>query len=526
MMLMLVCVFVLLGVQGLQGQDVCRNKCRTELCYLADETDCRRFIMCEEVAPGNQYTAIVMHCAYGTFWAGLQVERTILCDSQKNVNCSINYCEWRKKGEKFDLQDSNCKIYWECSSGVLTPSCCGEQRKFDPKAKACVADLTCADQCPIKKVADTAFTRLCRKKCRTELCYLADETDCRRFIMCEEVAPGNQYTATVMHCAYGTFWAGLQVERTILCDSQKNVNCSINYCEWRKEGEKFGLHDSNCKIYWECSSGVLTPSCCGEQRKFDPKTKTCVADLFCADQCPIKKDVGSHTSMPAPGVCSQTVMSAPDVCSHTVMYVPVADTAFTRLCRKKCRTELCYLAEETDCRRFIMCEEVAPGNQYTATVMQCAYGTFWAGLQVERTILCDSQKNVNCSINYCEGRKEGEKFDLQDSNCKIYWECSSGVLTPSCCGEQRKFDPKAKACVADLTCADQCTIKKDICKKGVQKYEIQDSHCRTYMLCNVELGDERWCCPSGRKFDSGTECCVPLEEADKCNDYCPPGYKE
>ncbi|WAQ94190.1 hypothetical protein MAR_006661, partial [Mya arenaria] len=109
--------------------------------------------------------------------------------------------------------------------------------------------------CPFDRVVSKYDAMVCRNKCRTELCYLADETDCRRFIMCEEVAPGNQYTATVMHCAYGTFWAGLQVERTILCDSQKNVNCSINYCEWRKEGEKFDLQDSNCKIYWECSSG-------------------------------------------------------------------------------------------------------------------------------------------------------------------------------------------------------------------------------------------------------------------------------
>ncbi|XP_052799196.1 uncharacterized protein LOC128230787 isoform X2 [Mya arenaria] len=266
-------------------------------------------------------------------------------------------------------------------------------------------------------VADTALTRLCRNKCRTELCYLADETDCRRFIMCEEVAPGNQYTATVMQCAYGTFWAGLQVERTISCDSPKNVNCSINYCQGRNEGEKFDLQDSNCKIYWECSSGVLTPSCCGELRKFDPKAKACVADLTCYDQCPIKKDV---------------------------------------------------------------CLPNGPATE-----------------------------------------------PLDDANCRTYWNCGDKNPLPVCCESGMGYDPETAECKAN-GCTDICPpqYEKDICKKGVQKYDIQDNHCRTYMQCNAELGDERWCCPSGRKFDSGTEGCVPLEEADKCNDYCPPGYKE
>lgn len=193
-------------------------------------------------------------------------------------------------------------------------------------------------------------------------------------------------------------------------------------------------------------------------------------------------------------------------------------------CRRKCKTELCYLADENDCRNFIMCQKDSMGL-YHATLQPCAFGTYWAGLQAQRKITCDVPENVQCKIDYCDKRPPGSKFDHLDGNCKTHWECSPrGKPIPKCCGEGLMYSDSEGKCVEDRQrrCHDKCPIKSDACLIPGKKTEYyDDGNCRTYWNCEVKR-PHPVCCPKGQGYDV-VNGCVTMPS---CNDTCPNQYEQ
>ncbi|KAL4222139.1 hypothetical protein ACF0H5_018179 [Mactra antiquata] len=258
-------------------------------------------------------------------------------------------------------------------------------------------------------------------------------------------------------------------------------------------------------------------------------------------------------------------------------------------CSEKCKTEVCYLAHPTDCRKFIVCKQGA--INYMGTEQFCAFGTFWGGFMRQQKVTCDLPSNVRCNIDYCRGRAYGETFDHPDQNCKTYWQCGETGPVPQCCFDGYRYDRRINQCVEDVegTCRDICPIKVDACMRlgqatdffddgncktywdcedrhphpvccpdgmgyvrdqgcvampncrdkcprqyepdmclTAESYPLLDSHCRTFMKCNAVEGDERWCCPSKHVFNATTMRCEPdtTVGGPVCDDICPYEYNQ
>ncbi|XP_060603928.1 uncharacterized protein LOC132756707 isoform X2 [Ruditapes philippinarum] len=194
-----------------------------------------------------------------------------------------------------------------------------------------------------------------------------------------------------------------------------------------------------------------------------------------------------------------------------------------RLCAEKCKTEHCYLADELDCRNFINCQQDTRSS-YHATLQPCAFGTYWAGLQLQQKITCDVPTEVVCNRDYCGGLASGAKYDNPDGNCKTYWDCGiDGKPKPRCCKDGFRFDNKRNECVQDLLgrCHDKCPIKKDACVgKGNQTEFFDDGNCVTFWDCE-DFTPHPVCCPEGQGYDAVRGCINnPL-----CKDICPDQYK-
>ncbi|XP_060577491.1 uncharacterized protein LOC132734715 [Ruditapes philippinarum] len=194
-----------------------------------------------------------------------------------------------------------------------------------------------------------------------------------------------------------------------------------------------------------------------------------------------------------------------------------------RLCAEKCKTEHCYLADELDCRNFINCQQDMRGSYY-ATLQPCAFGTYWAGLQLQQKITCDVPENIVCNIDYCAGLANGARYDHPDGNCKTYWRCGrTGKPEPRCCQDGFRFDNRLNECVQDLLgrCHDKCPIKTDACVgKGNQTEFFDDGNCVTFWDCE-DFNPHPVCCPEGQGYDAVRGCINnPL-----CRDICPDQYK-
>ncbi|XP_045168233.2 uncharacterized protein LOC123531392 [Mercenaria mercenaria] len=193
------------------------------------------------------------------------------------------------------------------------------------------------------------------------------------------------------------------------------------------------------------------------------------------------------------------------------------------LCKRRCKTEVCYLSDINDCRNFITCSQDARGN-YHATLQPCAFGTYWAGLQKQKKITCDLPENVACKIDYCAGLSEGATYDHRDGNCKTYWECDRyGKSFPKCCPDGFRYSNRRGECVQDRLslCQDKCPIKIDACLVPGTKTEFfDDGNCVTYWNCE-DLHPHPVCCPEGQGYDVIQGCI----DNRLCKHKCPDQYK-
>ncbi|XP_052810984.1 uncharacterized protein LOC128238781 [Mya arenaria] len=202
-----------------------------------------------------------------------------------------------------------------------------------------------------------------------------------------------------------------------------------------------------------------------------------------------------------------------------------AQIALNNQCLGKCITELCYLSDDTDCRKFIMCERDAQ-SRYKASLQPCAFGTYWGGYDQQRRITCDRPYNVNCNIDYCAGRVSGEKFKHPDGNCKTYWECTGNVPMPFCCPDGYYFDSTLNMCQTDetFTCHDACPLRADAAacmQLGQASAFLDDGNCRTYWDCEQQ-NPHPVCCTAGKSYDIRTGTCITNMN---CRDECPQQYQ-
>ncbi|XP_052800768.1 uncharacterized protein LOC128231706 [Mya arenaria] len=201
--------------------------------------------------------------------------------------------------------------------------------------------------------------------------------------------------------------------------------------------------------------------------------------------------------------------------------------AMNKLCEAKCRTEVCYLPDNKDCRNFIVCDQDALG-QYFGSLQPCAFGTFWSGFDQTTTFSCAHPASASCSVNFCSRRSAGDTFSHTEPNCKTYWECkrdpATGILMPkpSCCKDGFMFN--GVQCVVDNNneCHDICPLTNEAapCIDGSPTFHSDDGNCRTYWKCN-KTNPLPVCCSEGKGYDVATGTCA----ANGCRDSCPPQYQ-
>ncbi|XP_052256484.1 uncharacterized protein LOC127861844 [Dreissena polymorpha] len=179
-----------------------------------------------------------------------------------------------------------------------------------------------------------------------------------------------------------------------------------------------------------------------------------------------------------------------------------------------------------NCKTYWECTPKGPkpfccrdGFRYDATTKDCV---------VDVAGTCNHVCPIK--IDACMQLGQSSEF-LNDGNCRTYWNCEDRRPHPVCCPDGQGYDIQANRCVPNVGCRDQCPREymPDNClQQGVEKYNIHDSHCRTYMRCNAQDGDERWCCPSGEYFNTATQICeiMQADSTNVCDDVCPLGYKE
>ncbi|XP_053373777.1 uncharacterized protein LOC123531382 [Mercenaria mercenaria] len=148
-----------------------------------------------------------------------------------------------------------------------------------------------------------------------------------------------------------------------------------------------------------------------------------------------------------------------------------------------------------------------------------------------RCVRANGKCHDNCPIKIDACLVPGTKTEFfDDRNCVTYWDCEERHPHPVCCPEGQGYDV-IRGCINNPLCKDECPpqYKPDIClQPGIEKYSLVDGSCRTYMKCNAIKGDERWCCPSGYRFDGNTQKCIEITPNMNvsCTDHCPQNYNE
>ncbi|KAL4222146.1 hypothetical protein ACF0H5_018186 [Mactra antiquata] len=179
--------------------------------------------------------------------------------------------------------------------------------------------------------------------------------------------------------------------------------------------------------------------------------------------------------------------------------------------------DLCYIPHPTNCFKFIMCQGLETG-QVMAQAMSCGFGTMWkAGTDPA----CDRHDLVECMSDLCRDPAV-TAYAHEDDNCRTFWKCQNGKSEPSCCNKYHAFNSVTGKCVPDIKCDTSCPLVNDATCKGpnAQYANVDDGNCRTFWDC--ENGHPHpVCCPRGQGFDVFKATCV-LDP--NCLQDCPKDY--
>ncbi|XP_052248367.1 uncharacterized protein LOC127856296 isoform X2 [Dreissena polymorpha] len=193
-------------------------------------------------------------------------------------------------------------------------------------------------------------------------------------------------------------------------------------------------------------------------------------------------------------------------------------------CLRSCNLQICYLPYDGDCKSYVVCQRTAVGT-YVAWKMRCAFGSYWG---TGKLWTCERVEDLirtgfQCQSDPCKNRSLISYPDIEERNCRTYWQCENGVSTPKCCEPHTRFDRNTLRCERDNaeTCRAPCPLRIEGCNvPGARTQPFYDGNCRTYWNC--EAGHPHpVCCPPGQAYDSERGVC---ENSAQCRDECPPEY--
>ncbi|KAL1400797.1 hypothetical protein pipiens_007129 [Culex pipiens pipiens] len=551
-------VTTLLLLTRAQTPDAEARCARVSFAFFANETDCGRFLFCNDGQPmdiecredeiwrqqeaacvlGNRETCTVWDPAEACVGLGNgpiaypgYCERYILCDEGR---ANVNYCP---VGFIFSEGDQRCIIgsvatcetyehlcrsgpysrfrhpdfcesFIQCDNQTALLYSCGFQEMYQPNVGNCIAGEDCEPR-PVSEVCDGRNDG-----------YVAHPEECGSFIKCFGGIPD------VTPCPDG------QIFRDGFCVPGSRTTCQTldGMCANRGNYEQL-VHPDGCAYYVECFGGVANVRSCPTGKIFRHDMQFCIpGDADTCEAAPIAEmchDSPYGVIFPHPEDCSQLIrcngtaaLEEPCPEHHIVQpgslnCIPgLFETceSFDEICRGRFDDRIAH----PSCDQFVHCQNEK------ALILLCTPGEIFSTLE-QKCIPGDTEQ---CEALSCSTRQDG--LYPHPNLCHGFYQCSNERVSSHLCPLGHIFDPAARVCTPGDLATCQPDPLETMCKNrfdGLRYPHPEGFDCERFVVCqNREalVGS----CPAGAVLRPQFLDCVPGDEesCEAFEDVCPEGF--
>lgn len=200
----------------------------------------------------------------------------------------------------YKADPNNCRVYYQCSNGMMIYNLCPVDNNFDAKYQRCRHNLDYPCQkTAIESFSTTTFPPLPTEEIHTIApvtpSYISGSNS-----VCRDLPNGFTVPVSSNCRTYSVCWYGVQHngecaagysfnQKSNLCDITNNYKCEDNLCP------PTGIHAfrkfGSCTEYNFCYAGVHSTRPCADGFHFDSKQNRCAEpSVALCYACPVKDD--------------------------------------------------------------------------------------------------------------------------------------------------------------------------------------------------------------------------------------------